>query len=73
MNRLLEEYLDDFIIAYLDDILIFINRIYKEHAEHVRKVLTKLIEEDVMLKLKKCEFFKNEIEYLGHIISRKGI
>src|SRR5215469_4232160 len=45
----------------------------EEHVEHVRKVLTKLIEEDVMLKLKKCKFFKNEIKYLGHIISGKGM
>src|SRR5215469_11439184 len=73
VNRLLEEYLDDFVVAYLDDILIFINRIYEEYAEHIRKVLTKLIEEDVMLKLKKCKFFKNEIKYLRHIISGKGI
>src|SRR5215469_18197989 len=73
VNRLLEEYLDDFIIAYLDDILIFMNRTHEEHAEHMRKVLTKLMKEDVMLKLKKCEFFKNEIEYLGHIISGEGM
>ena len=73
VNRLLEEYLDDFIIAYLDNILIFINRTREEHTEHIRKVLTKLMKEDMMLKLKKYEFFKNEIEYLRHIISGKGI
>ena len=73
VNRLLEEYLDDFVVTYLDNILIFMNRTREEHAEHVRKVLTKLIEEDVMLKLKKCEFFKNEIKYLRYIISGKGI
>ena len=73
MNGLLEEYLDDFVVAYLDDILIFMNRTREEHTEHIRKVLTKLIEEDVMLKLKKYKFFKNKIKYLGHIISRKGI
>src|SRR5215469_14029804 len=73
VNRLLEEYLDDFVVTYLDDILIFTNRTYEEHAEHMRKVLTKLMKEDMMLKLKKCEFFKNKIEYLGHIISRKGM
>ena len=73
MNRLLEEYLDDFIVAYLDNILIFINRTCEEHTEHIRKVLTKLIEEDVMLKLKKYKFFKNKIKYLRHIISSKGI
>ena len=73
MNRLLEEYLDDFVVIYLDDILIFIDRTYEEYIEHIRKVLTKLIEEDMMLKLKKCEFFKNKIKYLRHIISGKGI
>ena len=73
MNRLLEEYLDNFVIIYLDDILIFMNRTREEHAEHIRKVLTKLMEEDVMLKLKKYKFFKNKIEYLRHIISGKGM
>src|SRR5215469_15538648 len=73
VNRLLEEYLDDFIITYLDNILIFINRIRKEHIEYMRKVLTKLIEEDMILKLKKYKFFKNKIEYLRHIISGEGI
>ena len=73
MNRLLEEYLDDFVVAYLDDILIFMNRTCEEHVEHMRKVLTKLIKEDVILKLKKCEFFKNKIKYLGHIISGEGM
>src|SRR5215469_786086 len=73
VNRLLEEYLDDFVITYLDDILIFMNRTRKEHVEHVRKVLIKLIKEDMMLKLKKCKFFKNKIKYLGHIISGEGM
>ena len=73
MNGLLEEYLDDFIIIYLDNILIFTNRTREEHIEYVRKVLTKLMEEDIMLKLKKYKFFKNKIKYLGHIISSKGM
>jgi len=49
------------------------NRTHKEHAEYIRKVLTKLMKEDVMLKLKKYKFFKNEIKYLGHIISGEGM
>ena len=73
VNRLLEEYLDDFIVVYLDNILIFTNRTREEHTEHIRKVLTKLMEEDIMLKLKKYKFFKNKIKYLGHIISSKGM
>ena len=73
VNRLLEEYLDNFVITYLDNILIFTNRTHKEHIEYIRKVLTKLMKEDMMLKLKKYKFFKNEIKYLRHIISGKGI
>ena len=72
INDTLREYLDDFVTAYLDDILIF-SRTYSEHVEHVRKVLRKLKEKALPLKLKKCEFHKHEIQFLGYVVSTKGI
>ena len=51
------EYLDIFYITYLDDILIFF-KTYKEHVEHVKKVLTVLRSRSLAVKLEKCEFYK---------------
>ena len=50
INNLLREYLDDFVVAYLDDILVYTNGTLVEHQEHVRKVLKKLQEKGMRLK-----------------------
>lgn len=68
----LEEYLDIFVIAYLDDILVF-SKTETEHFEHNRKVLQKLREAKVTLKLKKCEFHVQETTFLGYTISPEGL
>jgi len=72
INDTLREYLDDFVSAYLDDILIF-SKTYDEHVQHVRKVLQKLREKALPLKLKKCEFHKHRIPFLGYMVSTEGI
>lgn len=64
----LEDYLDVFVVAYLDDILVF-SKTVEEHREHNRKVLQKLREARVTLKLKKCEFHVQETGFLGYVIS----
>jgi len=58
MNETLHEYLDIFVIMYLNNILIYLEN-EKEHVEHVKKVLAKLRTNSLLLKLKKCEFYKN--------------
>lgn len=73
INDTLHEYLDDFVIAYLDDVIIFTKDTREDHAEKVKLVLKKLSERRLFLKLKKCEFFKKELMFLGHIISTEGI
>ena len=73
INDILREYLDDFVIAYLDDIMIYTKGILEEHQDHVRKVLHKLQEKDMRLKREKCEFHKQEVEFLGMIISGKEV
>ena len=58
MNDALHEYLDIFVIAYLDDVLVY-STSKEEHVEHVRLVLKKLKEYSLLLKLEKCEFYKS--------------
>ena len=68
INDTLREYLDIFVLAYLDDILIF-STDYKQHVQYVRMVLQKLREKDLSVKLSKYEFYKYSIGFLGYIVS----
>src|ERR1041385_7936122 len=72
MNSIFMEYLDKFVVVYLDDILIY-SKNEEEHAEHLRLVLMKLREHRLYAKFPKCEFWLPEVTYLGHVISAKGI
>ncbi len=72
INDVLSEYLDDFVISYIDDILIYSNSL-EEHHEHVSKVLEKLLENNLYVKLEKCEFDKSETTFLGYVISKDGL
>ena len=62
----------DFAMAYLDDIIIF-SKDEMEHLKHIEIIFQKLKEAGLKLKESKCDFFKKEIHYLGHLISDKGI
>ena len=62
----------NFAIAYLDGIIIF-NKTPEEHLTHIRRVFEKLHSANLSMKLSKCHFFSKEIQYLGHILSAKGI
>ena len=72
MNSIFMEYLYKFVMVYLDDILIY-SKNERDHAEHLRLVLTKLREHRLYAKFSKCEFWLPEVTYLGHVISGKGI
>jgi hypothetical protein len=67
MNDVFKTFLEDFVIVYLDDILIF-SRTWDEHVKHVKKVLNTLQREKLYVKLSKCEFGKTALVYLGHIV-----
>ena len=67
MNDVLRPFIDDFVIVYLDDILIF-NKTWEEHLKHVKQTLDVLKRENLYVKLSKCEFGKTSLNYLGHII-----
>ena len=62
----------DFTMAYLDDIIIF-NQNEQEHLKHIEIIFKKLKKAGSKLKESKCNFFKKEIHYLGHLISVSGI
>ena len=62
----------DFTMAYLDDIIIF-SKNEVEYLKHIEIIFQKLKEASLKLKESKCDFFKKEIHYLGHLISDKGI
>ena len=70
MTRIVKDF--NFTIAYLDNIIIF-SRTAEEHLSHIRKVFEKLQSAKLLMILSKHHFFSKEIQYLGHILSTKGI
>lgn len=72
INEVLKKLLGKFVIIYLDDILIF-NKTKEEHIKDIRQVLQRLKEDKLLINLKKCSFMKEEIVYLGFVISTYGL
>ena len=72
VNNVIRAHLDLTAIAYLDDILIYLNT-QREHTTHVKDVLRCLRQAGLKLKPEKCEFSKPEVEFLGYIIGINGI
>jgi hypothetical protein len=72
MNKVFMEYLDKFVVVFIDDILVY-SRNEEEHEEHLRLVLQKLRENQLYAKFSKCEFWLREVSFLGHVITGGGI
>jgi hypothetical protein len=66
------EYLDRFVVVFIDDILIY-SKNDSDHEEHLRLVLQKLRDNQLYAKYSKCEFWIDEVPFLGHILSNSGI
>jgi hypothetical protein len=66
------EYLDKFVMVFIDDILIF-SKTEEEHEKHLRMVLEKLRSNQLYAKFSKCEFWLTEVAFLRHVISAGGI
>jgi hypothetical protein len=66
------EYLDKFVVVFIDDILIY-SKDDSEHKEHLRMVLQKLRDNQLYAKFTKCDFWLDEVHFLRHIISKGGI
>ena len=72
MNFILQDLLYKTVVVYLDDIIIF-SKNFDTHLKDIRVVFEKLKVAGLKLNLKKCSFFQQEVIYLGHIVSCKGI
>ena len=72
MNNIFSKYMDKFVLVFIDDILVY-SKNKEEHEEHLRIVLQVLREHQLYAKFIKCDFYKPQIQYLGHIISEGGI
>jgi hypothetical protein len=72
MNKVFMEYLDKFVVVFIDDILVY-SRSEEEHEEHLRLALQKVQEHMLYAKLNKCEFWMKQVAFLGHVISKGGI
>ena len=71
MNKIYHEYLDDFMIIYIDDILVYLKTV-EEHAEHLKKVFQKLRANKLFAKGDKCNWSKLRIKFLGHDLTQGG-
>ena len=72
INSVLREHLDEFIIAYLDDIIIYSNS-KKEHFQYIKWVLQRLADKKMPVAIKKCEFYITKTEFYRFIIKLKKL
>jgi hypothetical protein len=72
MNNVVSNFLDRFLLVFIDDILIY-SKSREYHEEHLNLVLQVPREHQLYDKFSKSEFFQNQVHYLGHVISEEGV
>ncbi|KAL0549383.1 hypothetical protein IC582_013865 [Cucumis melo] len=72
MNRMFKDFLDSFVIVFIDDILIY-SETEAEHEEHLHQVLENLRANRLYAKFSKCEFLLKKVSFLGHVVSSEGL
>ncbi|KAL4037832.1 hypothetical protein IC575_001432 [Cucumis melo] len=72
MNRVFKDFLDSFVIVFIDDILIYL-KTEAEHEEHLHQVLETLRANKLYAKFSKCEFWLRKVTFLGHVVSSEGV
>ncbi len=72
INDVFRDMLNRWVIVYIDDILVFSDSL-DNHIQHVRAVLQRLIEQQLYVKMEKCEFHQTQVSFLGYIISSEGV
>ena len=72
MNKIFQPYLDQFVIVFIDDILIYPGS-KEDHEKHLRVVLQNMRENQLYAKFSKCQFWLDNVAFLGHVISAEGV
>ena len=72
MNRVFKPFLDQFLIVFINDILVY-SKGKEEHEQHLRVVLQTLRNQQLYAKFFKCEFWLENVTFLRHVISKEGI
>jgi len=72
MNDIFREWLDDFMVVYIDNILVYSNSM-EEHMEYLRKVFQRLRENKLYAKFEECKFGVAEVDFLGHKITQESL
>ena len=72
MNSVMSEFLFNFLLVYLDDLMIF-SKTFEEHMQHLERVLKRIGETGLKVNLDKCQLLRREVDYLGHTISAQGV
>ena len=72
MHRIFQPYLDQFVVVFVDDILIYSQSEW-EHEYHLRIVLQLLRDHQLYAKFSKCEFWLTKVRFLGHVVSASGV
>ena len=72
MNKVFRKFLDNFVIVFIDDILVY-SKTREQQEEHLRKVLTILRTNKLFAKFSKCEFWAEQVGFLGHVVSQMEI
>lgn len=72
MNEIFRPYLRKFILVFFDDILVY-STSWFSHLQHLKVVLETLQQHTLFAKMSKCAFGKDQVEYLGHIVSKHGV
>ena len=72
MHRIFQPYLDQFVVAFVDDILIY-SQSEEEHEDYLRIVLQALRDHKLYVKISKCEFLLTEVKFLGHVMLASSV
>ena len=72
MNRVFKPYLDQFVVVFIDNILVY-SKNKEEHEKHLHIILQTLREHQLFAKLNKCELWLDQISFLDHVVSKDGI
>ena len=72
MNKVFHNYLDNFIIVFIDDILVY-SKTREDHEIHLRMTLERLLSEQLYTRFSKCEFWMDRVMFLGYTMSEEGV